>query len=277
MIVRRSDAMGDVLAASCVVAAFVERGHKVEFQANPAWHSMLRRHPKLKRVSLAAPSGHCDINLDGAYENHPERRSKHYVQIYFERANINGPWCKPVLIADPRKQEVFLSQLARYPKPWVMICPRSNSFANRTVQNQVWAIVAKQTHGTKFWVGMNAPPPGIVDLNCRNIEDLIDYLSLADMFVTTETGPMHIGDALQIPMVVIKQATDPALTIVRHPRWTIVSADLNCLNCQQWTCPIDAERPPCQRFPIWRLSDHINKRLELICLHSAGSCAFVMA
>lgn len=263
MIVRRSDAMGDVLAASCVVVALVERGYVVRFQTNPAWHNMLRRHPKLASVSLEPPVGHCDIDLDNSYENNPDRRSKHYVQIYFERANINGPWRRPSLVADPVQQKAFLSELCKHPKPWIMICPRSNAFQNRTVRNEIWAIVALQTPGTKFWLGTSAPPNGIVDLECRDVEKLIDWLSLADMFVTTETGPMHIGDALGVPMVVLRQATDPRLTILPHPRWTMISADLDCLNCQQWICPIDANNPPCQRIPIGALSGHINKRLKL--------------
>lgn len=263
MIVRRSNAMGDVLSASCVAVALVDRGMRVEFQTDPRWHGMLRRHPGLRTVAITSPSGYCDIDLDGAYEHHPQRTSKHYVSIYFEKANLRGSVRRPVLVFDEARRNVFQAELSKYPKPWIMVCPRSNSFVNRTIPNETWSALSVQLKGTKFWVGTIPPANHFQDLACCDIETLIDYLSLANLFVTTETGPMHIGAALRVPMVVIKQATDPRLTLINHPNWTVFEPDLSCLNCQQWTCPINANHPPCQNIRVDKLRDHIHRRLGL--------------
>ena len=245
LIVRRSNCMGDVIEATCIVAALVESGHEVKFQVDLYWHAMLRRNPRLTHVKLSSPNGECDINLDGAYEEHHERCVKSMmIDLYLERVPFKLVTQSALLLAN---------NCARYeswsnnPRPWIMICPKAVSFANRTISDPTWHAVASQLPGTKFWLGQHPAPAGFFDLQCNNLEDLIDYISVCELFITVETGPMHIGAALGVPMVVIQQAVDPRITLSHHQyQLSVVSPDLPCLNCQQRICPINADHPPCQ-------------------------------
>jgi GT2 family glycosyltransferase len=73
-------------------------------------------------------------------------------------------------------------------------------------------------------------------------------LSLADLLVTVDTGPMHVAAALAVPMVVIGQAHSPDLHLGDQSDFvTIWPQGLDCLNCQTHLCPINQTEPPCQK------------------------------
>ena len=85
VVVRRSAALGDCLAASCVSDKLIERGYSVVYQAHSGVHCILRR---LKnRVAVAEPNGFAHCDLDNAYENDPQRRAKHFHQMFLDAAN----------------------------------------------------------------------------------------------------------------------------------------------------------------------------------------------
>src|SRR5271154_4518957 len=72
IVVRRNAALGDALCATVVADKLIEQGFDVVFQTHAACHCIIRRHPRIARVE--EPQGYTDINLDGAYENNPQRR-----------------------------------------------------------------------------------------------------------------------------------------------------------------------------------------------------------
>lgn len=69
---------------------------------------------------------------------------------------------------------------------------------------------------------------------------LAALISELDLFISNDTGPAHIADAVQIPSVTIFGPVDPrrwaALDATRHP---IVRHAVACSPCSYWTCPID--------------------------------------
>lgn len=52
-------------------------------------------------------------------------------------------------------------------------------------------------------------PGAIAFCNYSHISELAALLSRIDLFITNDTGPMHLGDALQIPMIAIFAPTSP--------------------------------------------------------------------
>jgi GT2 family glycosyltransferase len=270
--VRRTGAIGDALAATCLVNSLAELDCCVHFQCDPAIHPVLRRHRGLH--SLSAPVSRPDVNLDGAYENNPLRRSLHFANIFTESANqqlarhgIHIPRVinfAPRLHSDQAGRTLTMSHLisGQHQKPWVMICPRSNSWVNRTVPEEVWKEAATAMIGTKFWLGNTPAPTGIVDLACRDLGALADYLDCADLLVTVDTGPAHIAIALSTPTIVIGQSSDPALHFSEQRDWFAIYPPLDCLNCQQPTCPIDAAHPPCQNVSPVLIYEAVNNRLS---------------
>jgi ADP-heptose:LPS heptosyltransferase/GT2 family glycosyltransferase len=276
-IIRRTAALGDTLAATCVAKKLGEMGHPVIFQSHDSTHCILKRVPYVRNVQEVNGAAH--INLDGAYETRADRNTAHFYDIFIERANealanydITLPktnLCPRMEVSDEEKLECR-KLLEKHPKPWILICPRSNHWANRTVPNGIWMESAKMMVGTKFWLGNDAPPSGIVDLKCRHFDNAIKYIACADLLVTVDTGPMHVAAALQVPVIAIEQSSSPSLHLSDQQDWVSIAPPLDCLNCQKNTCPLDAANPPCQRVSPELIAKAVNKRLQV--MQDAVSC-----
>ncbi len=91
-----------------------------------------------------------------------------------------------------------------------------------------------------------------------NLSELIDYIAAMDIFITNDSGPMHIGAALKIPMIVIFGPTDmnetapyiPNVPCVRKDSisfcedqqvkslYALVCKSLPCAPCKKRECPL---------------------------------------
>lgn len=273
LILRRSGAHGDAIAASVVALRLQELGFNVTYQAVPDVHVSLRRiNPVLNNISHV--NGSCHINLDEAYEKDPKRKQRTIAESYFDRANefaarhgikIGSSKNWAVRMSATQAEKAFWTRKLRgHLRPWVMICPRSNSHLCRSVPDSTWKRAAEQIDGTKFWLGSHAPAPQeIQDLRCRSMDDIIGAISVADLLLTTDTGPMHIGAALGIPLIAIEQAVSPEYRLSDQRDWVKVSPDLKCLNCHATKCPINAADPPCQYVQPEVLAAAANRRLRV--------------
>lgn len=271
IIVRRNAAIGDAVSATVVSDALAKLGIPTVFQTHPDIVPVIRRNPYLYGISQT--SGFCHVNLDGVYENDPERTSKSFWRMFIESANLQllsrgiqlGPPlnCRPrLVVTDVEREPLIQHRLKNYPRPWVFICPRSNHWAARTVQDPVWHDAAKRIQGTKFWLGMHPAPPGIIDLGIRNIDHVTVALSCADLLVSVDTGPLHIAAALGIPIVSILQSSSPELHLNDQNDFVMVSPKLECLNCQKNICPINHHLPPCQNVDPELIAAIANAKLR---------------
>lgn len=284
VIVRRTGAIGDSLAATCVASKLVEAGFAVRWQAHPDLLSMLRRVPTLTAVEEPLAPAH--VNLDGAYEAHPRRRKLSFADIFVASAVqqltprgvlITGPTnCAPELLVGDAERTATAARLAPYPRPWIAFAARSNSHANRTLPDHALSAVAKSTRGTCLWLANHAhSPEGFIDLGMRSIDAVVNAIAVADLFVGPDTGPMHIAAALRVPVLALEQASSPDLHLSDQRDFrTLSRSDLTCLNCQHTTCPLPgmATRPPCTEFDPALLSDAINARLAAQARADSVSC-----
>ncbi len=271
IIVRRSAAIGDSLAASVVADKLIGLGFDVTWQTHSAIHCVMRRHPRISAVT--EPNIPCHVDLDGAYERNALRRQRHFSDLFVQAANdqlrklgvsIGEPLnCRPKLFVPTNARDSIASKLSQFPKPWVFVCPRSDTYACRQVPDGIWNEAAAKIAGTKFWIGRHPAPPNFVDLQCRHFDNVIDYLTAADLLVTVDTGPMHVAAALGVPILALNQSSSPELHLSDQRDFLIVSPPLNCLNCQQNVCPINQWQPPCQNFSAQVIADWANTRLMM--------------
>jgi ADP-heptose:LPS heptosyltransferase len=101
-------------------------------------------------------------------------------------------------------------------------------------QSEVAAIEAIQRRMTN---------PSLSLAGRTNVSELAALLCHCDLAVTLDTGPMHIGRAVELPMVVIASAWQPAhewlplgtewITILRHQ-------EAACASCTISSCPTRA-------------------------------------
>ena len=72
-----------------------------------------------------------------------------------------------------------------------------------------------------------------------SVEELIYHISTLDMFVTGDTGPMHLAATFQIPTVTIFGPTNHKETSQwMNDKSIIVKRNLECQPCMQRTCPL---------------------------------------
>jgi heptosyltransferase-2 len=71
------------------------------------------------------------------------------------------------------------------------------------------------------------------------LPQLMGLISLASLFVSNDTGPMHLANALHVPVVAIYGPTDPAVTGPFEEPATVIKKDTPCWPCAYRACPYD--------------------------------------
>ena len=72
-----------------------------------------------------------------------------------------------------------------------------------------------------------------------SLQEFINLAAACDLFLTNDSGPMHIASALGIPTVAIFGATDQRATGPTGPHSTVVRVAVECSPCLLRECPID--------------------------------------
>src|SRR5207244_6996554 len=68
---------------------------------------------------------------------------------------------------------------------------------------------------------------------------IVALISVADVLVTNDTGPAHIGAATGTPTVVIFGPTNPLTTYPMSPAAEMIREPPDCAPCMLRDCPID--------------------------------------
>jgi len=71
------------------------------------------------------------------------------------------------------------------------------------------------------------------------LPQLIGLISRAHLFVSNDSGPMHLANALGVPVVGIFGPTDPAVTGPFEKPAAVVKKDVPCWPCSYRKCPYD--------------------------------------
>lgn len=71
------------------------------------------------------------------------------------------------------------------------------------------------------------------------LADLVGLISQASLFVSNDTGPMHMANALGVPVVAIFGPTDPAVTGPFQKPSVCLKKEVPCWPCSYRKCPYD--------------------------------------
>ena len=75
------------------------------------------------------------------------------------------------------------------------------------------------------------------------IPELINHISNLDLFITGDSGPMHVAAAFQVPTVAIFGPTkDDETSQWMNDKSIIVKQNLDCQPCMKRTCPLNHHR-----------------------------------
>jgi len=172
--------------------------------------------------------------------------SSHDVEPYFALA-----------VSDGRKQnarEILVNHGARVERQLAIICPGSvNSRAKRWPAER-YAVLADQLMENGFEVVLIGSAGELevsedVSRRCASqpkvlagktsVAEATAIISIADLLVTNDTGPAHVGAALQTPTLVIFGPTNPLTTYPFSPNAEIIRHPPECAPCMLRDCPID--------------------------------------
>ncbi len=71
------------------------------------------------------------------------------------------------------------------------------------------------------------------------IPELIDQISQLDLFITGDSGPMHVAAAFRVPTVALFGPTkDKETSQWKNPHGRIVRKEMACAPCMKRTCPL---------------------------------------
>jgi heptosyltransferase-2 len=88
-------------------------------------------------------------------------------------------------------------------------------------------------------VRKNARHPLIDIAGKTNLREVIALISRCDLFISNDTGLMHIAGALGIPMVAIFGSTNPKTTSPMGESSIVIHRDVPCSPCLKPICPTD--------------------------------------
>jgi heptosyltransferase-2 len=76
-------------------------------------------------------------------------------------------------------------------------------------------------------------------VGATSVRQMVALLSRCTLMITNDSGPMHVGAALGVPIVAIFGSTDHTTTYPYGVRHKIVRKDFDCAPCLKRICPID--------------------------------------
>lgn len=265
--IRRTAAFGDVILASIVSDKLSKYGD-VRFATSDSTRIALKGHEAIS--AFLTEDSACTVNLDGCYETSDKRTTDSIAQLMIESANRQlGPFGVklttgnrvPNLKLFPEEIEAARQYLASFERPFTMIVPRSGSWPNRRVRECDLQEAASKITGTKFWAFPGRAPAGINPLKNGTFRDMMAFVSLADLVITPDTGPLHVAAAFNRPIIYLTTCNDVRLRISDQSDFTAVDPALDCIKCGHFACPINEKEPPCNKFSATAIAEAANRKL----------------
>ena len=154
-------------------------------------------------------------------------------------------WPKKVLSAlgyDPKKPLVILSPGAYYGPSKRWPASRFAELASLLQKKNKAQIVivgsAEEVELAKSIASSMVKKP--INLAGKTtLRQLAELISLANLIITNDSGPMHITNALRVPLIAIFGPTDPLVTGPFHQPSTVIKKDAACWPCSYRKCPFD--------------------------------------
>lgn len=158
-------------------------------------------------------------------------------------------------VSAERKEDArkFLAR-ADTDKPLVLLCPGSVNSRAKRWPPESYAALADQLAESGTTVALIGSPgeldvseqvvsiakrPPVLLTGKTSVAEVTALISVADVLVTNDTGPAHIGAAVGTPTLVIFGPTNPLTTRPYGPAGEIIRHQPDCAPCMLRDCPID--------------------------------------
>jgi len=165
--------------------------------------------------------------------------------------------CLDIAVSEDRKRRAFellLEHGGRKNAPLTLLCPGSiNSRAKRWPAERYAALADRLVASGANVALIGSPGESdvtqevcqraqhqlIVLTGKTTVAEAAALISIADVLITNDTGPAHIGAALNTPTIVIFGPTNPLTTYPLSSNAEIIRRAPECAPCMLRDCPID--------------------------------------
>lgn len=117
---------------------------------------------------------------------------------------------------------------------------RFRAVAEKLLQKETAVLFFGDPTGTPLVndICKDLPPQAINLAGKTSLRELIALIETCDVFLTNDSGPMHIAAALKVPLVSLFGSTNEVAT-GPYQHGTILHKHVECSPCYRRTCPID--------------------------------------
>ncbi|HXI23174.1 MAG TPA: lipopolysaccharide heptosyltransferase II [Pyrinomonadaceae bacterium] len=153
-----------------------------------------------------------------------------------------------------RARQLLAEHLANLAKPIALLCPGSiNSRAKRWPPERYAALADRLARAgmtvaligspgelpVSEEVAAHAESSPLILTGKTTVAEAVALISIADVLITNDTGPAHIGATLKTRTIVIFGPTNPLTTYPMSPNAEIIRHPPDCAPCMLRDCPID--------------------------------------
>lgn len=184
-----------------------------------------------------------------------EDRSMHHVDYYLNllrQAGLHAEYERPFLSVPIHERERARKKLSSLARPILGINPGATYgsakrwFPDRFAEVANWFIAAtggsivifggKNEEDIALEIDEDVPANKLCLAGHTSLQDLIALIAECDLFLTNDSGPMHLAYAVGTPLVAIFGSTSPELTGPVGEGHRVVRRKLDCTPCFDRTC-----------------------------------------
>ena len=258
----------------------------IDFQGNLKSGIMTLMTKSENRIGFG--KGHCkEFNyLFTAYRICPPGKRMHRIDKYLSLLSglgIKANYQRPEL-PESEKEKDYVNEFIRANidkhKPVIIIHPGTSKFGSYKrwpVMNYTrLADMILESHDVNViftWgpdeldvvneIVSNMKHKAYVACETESIRQLIELMRYADLFISGDTGPLHIASVLGIPIVAVYGPKDPEIYGPYNGKAVVIRKDLPCSPCTKRTCP----EPECMTSILPEEVYHAASKLmeEVVC------------
>jgi heptosyltransferase-2 len=184
--------------------------------------------------------------------------AQRFVALACEPNTVIDRLPRPKLSVNATEQQQVLNKFnLNLQTPILVLCPGAEFGEAKRWPTQYYAQVASEkiTQGFRVWI-MGSQNDSTIAQSIRNqlsheeqkqcinlagrttLAEAIDLMDCATVMLSNDSGLMHIGSALNKPMVVVYGSTSPDFTPPLHDKARIENLKLPCSPCFKRECPL---------------------------------------
>jgi heptosyltransferase-2 len=187
---------------------------------------------------------------------------KHHIQYYLSLISGLGLETEPPKLDFPlsddariQAEDLFRSLSVDTNKPIIILGPGASYGPAKRWPASFFSHVATELHrnydaeiliigsraDTEIAAAIAAPmSKKPIDLTGKTtLAQLAGSMSLSDLFITNDSGPMHLANALKVPVVAIFGPTDPRITGPYQSPSKVLKGQVPCWPCSYRECPFE--------------------------------------